>query len=798
MGKAKLRIERIESDIARKWVRDWHYSHAPGNAQVGSFGAFDGDDMVGIVTVGLATNAAGVASRFTSLDGEHALRDYRGNIEITRVVVHPEVQEREAAAAAESGHAGATASRMLSALLKTLSTTKAATSGVATWEWVFSYADTGQGHHGGIYQATGFKYVGVSPARDGWMLDGKPIHPRSIVSKFGTQHRRRAPEIAARQGHELVFVKGMNTGKHTYIKAIARDYHTRKEIDAILDAHALPYPKRGDTIVTDPGDDPGTPAVASEENDPGSTGESHGQRVGTALGTAGVGGVQPRRLRPLQRVGAAFMAVAGESINGDGMGSGKTPQTIRAIQLLEARGHTPLPALIVCPNRVKVRGWQRRFAEWAPAARVVVAPSGTPRAVAAIKEVQAGNADVAIINYEALPNVSRLAAYGSERLEGCVNCDPLSKRQPARCQKERKIANEVAWRTVVCDEIHRVSSSSAIQTRALWALGDAATYRMGLTGTPPEEPDRLWACLRFMSPRTFPTKGKFLERYALMTPNPYSGFPEPTGWRPDTRPELDRILLPHFIRRPKDIMLPELPPKVPMEQDVFLTGKQLKAYNGMRNAMIAELDNGSVFAVNPLTEMTRLRQFASAYAELVPYDDGTVRVRLSEPSSKLDAMDEVLDELGPDRSAVIFAESAQLLGLAAARFDKRGIPYGRLVGGMSDAETETDQARFERGDARYMLVSLGAGAEGVDGLQGVCDVGIFLQRSWSRRLNEQAEDRLHRHGQSNPVLIIDLITRDTIEEDQHDALGIKDARFEDLVRDEDTLRRWLARKGTPA
>lgn len=486
-------------------------------------------------------------------------------------------------------------------------------------------------------------------------------------------------------------------------------------------------------------------------------------------------------LYPYQRVGSAFLATARAALNGDDMGVGKTPETIRAVQLLAAAGESVTPALIVCPRTVK-KVWAEKLAEWAPELRVTVPKAGTPAAVAGCEQVRAGQADVLVLNYEALANVSRLAPYGSVRLEGCTNCDPLSNRSPARCQRERKAANEIPWRTVIADEAHNVLDPKAQRVRALWALADGAEFRFALTGTPPEDPSRLWTLMRFVSPGEFARKSAFVDRYVETAPNIWSGFDEAVGFRADRREEFDRFFLPRFIRRPKAAVLPDLPPKTYLRRDVELGQKQRRAYDQFREGLIAEVNNGTIFALNPLAKVTRLRQFACSFATV--NDAGGVD--LDEPSSKLDDLEDVLAELG-NRQAVIYAVYKDLLRLAEARLGT----VGRITGDENDAQRSDAVDKFRAGDLQLMLCTFGAGGEGIDGLQ-VADTVILLQRSWSPSANKQAEDRLHRLGQNSNVTVVDLVTVDTVEERVLATLEEKGARFEDLVRDADMLRRWLA------
>ena len=498
-------------------------------------------------------------------------------------------------------------------------------------------------------------------------------------------------------------------------------------------------------------------------------------------------------LYPYQKAGARFLKVAGSALVADEMGTGKTLQTIAAIEDEQA-----YPALVVCPNSVK-RNWEREFGRYVPERRVAVAGQGTKAAEAAVEEVSSGYADVLVINWEAIKALSRLASFGSIRLEPCSNCDPNSRRKPSQCQREDKSLNLIRWAVVVADEVHRAKDPQSLQTRALWALGDRAERRIAMTGTPiANNAEDLWSVMRFVAPLEYPTKWTWLDRYAEQTPNIFSGGVDIGGLREDRREELDKYFLPRFIRRTKAQVLPDLPPKVYERRDVVLNTKQKKAYDQMEKEMLAGIDGGIITAENGLVAMLRLRQLACAYGEVTSSINWKTKtgtsdpdelarivdeqVRLSEPSSKLDELENVLDELG-DRQAVIFAESRQLIELAGARFEAQNRRFGYITGAVPQDKRQENLEAFRRGDLQYMLVVIAAGGEGVDGLQ-AADTCIFLQRPWSAVQNKQAEDRLHRMGQEGQsVTYIDIVTAGSVEEKVFEVLERKNERLQNVVRD---------------
>lgn len=485
----------------------------------------------------------------------------------------------------------------------------------------------------------------------------------------------------------------------------------------------------------------------------------------------------PDVLYQYQRVGTQFLRIAGSALLADEMGTGKTIQTIMALEADDA-----YPALVVCPNSVKAV-WEREYARWAPGRTIAVAGNGTATAKKAVEQVANGLADVLVVNWESLRSLSRLAPYGSIRLQGCKNCEPGSTRRPDLCQKEDKVLNLIRWGAVVADEAHRGKSPRADQTRALWAIGDRADRRIALTGTPiANSAADLWSVMRFVAPSEYPSKGAWIDRYALTEANFFSGGMDVLGLNPATRPELDRYFRPRFLRRTKAEVLPDLPPKVYQRRDVFLSGKQKKAYDQLSAGMIAEIEGGVILADNALTASLRLRQLASAYGTVKSTvgPDWDKQVKLEEPSSKLDELEAVLAELG-DRQVVVFAESSQLINLAYDRLLSAGMPgVATITGSTPQGTRDRNIEEFQAGDVRVLMLTVAAGGEGIT--LTAADTCIFLQRPWSAVLNAQAEDRLHRVGQEGQsVTYIDLVTAGTIEERVFEALAEKTRRLEDVV-----------------
>lgn len=503
------------------------------------------------------------------------------------------------------------------------------------------------------------------------------------------------------------------------------------------------------------------------------------------------------QLYEFQRAGVTFMRTARAGLLGDEMGIGKS---IQALALMARDG---LPAVVICPNSVK-RHWAREAGRWLPEATpYVVEGTATKRRKvlqAAIKDPNA----LVIINIEAVRLFSRLAPYGSIALKRCRECDPRygeDNLTATRCEVHRKELNEFQFQTFILDEAHRVKDPKAKQTRAIWSVAHqhGMRYRWALTGTPiANHPGDLWSIMHTVAPEEFPVRGKFVDRFCLIAWNAFGGT-DVVGIRPDTRDELFKLLDPRFRRMLKAVVLPQLPPKVREVRYAELTTAQLKTYNELADTLMAKTEDGQLLvAKSNLSVQTRLMQLASASVSIEkidPDDVTTWKWTLRDPSPKLDVLEEVLDELGiltvgyDGPAVLIAAEHLQLLKLAMNRLQKLGVRYASITGEVAeiDRERALDDLRARR--IRALLFTNQAGGVGLD--MSASNTLINIQRSWSLVAERQKEDRPHRPGAEihDQILIIDIITRDTVEETIIERLHEKLERLDELTRDRAALLR---------
>ena len=496
-------------------------------------------------------------------------------------------------------------------------------------------------------------------------------------------------------------------------------------------------------------------------------------------------------LFPHQRAGVKFLATAKRALLADEPGLGKTAQAIRGLKAIQDNGETPFPALVVCPNTLK-KNWKREFEKWWPGVKVQII-KGT--AVQRRKQFEEEGVDIYVINWESLRSHSRLAPYGSVALARCKACGGLDDRVTEnRCEVHLRELNNIDFKAVIADEMHRSKEPKSKQTRALWAATGDAQIRFALTGTPvANNVLDMWAILHWISPEEWPSKTRWIDRMIDTMLNAFGGMMV-LGVKPSMEAEFQATINPRMRRMLKARVLPWLPEMMFERRDIEMPAKQKKAYDQMRDTMIAELESGeTVVAASVLTQTTRLHQFASSFAEMVVDEaTGEPRAILSEPSCKVDAvMDDIKEGDFGDDSVAVCAVSRQLIELLSARMTKEGIAHGLITGAQTEDERQKAIDDFQSGKIKWILFTAQAGGVGVT-LTAARRL-IMLQRPWSLVDHKQALDRIHRIGSEihDSVVVMDYVTEGTIEERVLQVLETKADNFEQIVKDKDKLLELL-------
>lgn len=456
--------------------------------------------------------------------------------------------------------------------------------------------------------------------------------------------------------------------------------------------------------------------------------------------------------------GALYLATARRAFLFDEQGTGKMTQTALTLSLYP----DSIPAIIMCPKGV-VYTWKAELAKFGVESVVV---DGT--AVQRRKQFETfhdGEVPVLIISYGLVAKHSRVAGFG-----------PIKLTEEHRQHKELQ---ETAWATVVADEVHRLKDPNAVTTRAAWAVRDGAKYVWGLTGTPIEENVMdLWALLHFIDPIEWPSKSKFLDMWVMTAPNYFGGI-EVLGLRPDVEDEFREVTEWHWRRQLKS---DDLPPVVYDIRYTELAGKAATNYKNMKKQLMAELDSDgsfdTLFAENHMVKTGRLKQMASATAVIDEFD----KVRLTEPSWKLDLVEEAMVDY--PFPTIMWFDNRDLLHLMEKRLEKADRTYVSVHGDITGQDRHAAIESFQNGEVDYILVTYGAGSEGTTLTR--APVAFRVQRPWSFIKDSQAPFRNLRIGSEihDQITYVDFVTRGTVEEEVFTRLQEKEAASQEVLRDD--------------
>lgn len=309
---------------------------------------------------------------------------------------------------------------------------------------------------------------------------------------------------------------------------------------------------------------------------------------------------------------------------------------------------------------------------------------------------------------------------------------------------------------VVIDELSSFKNPQAKRFRELRKVMPMVERVVGLTGTPsPNGLMDLWAEIYLLDrgERLGRTIGAYREKW--FRPALQNGFVV-YKWAP-VRGAADEIR-----ERISDICVSmsaadylELPDRIDREIPVKLSDDEMQQYRLLERTQILQLESGEVVAaLNAAAVMTKLLQLSngSAYA-----DDGSV-VRIHE--RKLDALEEIVDTTdGPVLVFYSFRHDLQAI--------KNRIPEARELSGPDDISA------WNRGEIRVLLAHPASVGYGLN-LQDGGHVIVWYGLTWSLELYQQANARLHRQGQTRPVIIHHLIAEGTVDEQVMRALKAKD------------------------
>lgn len=401
----------------------------------------------------------------------------------------------------------------------------------------------------------------------------------------------------------------------------------------------------------------------------------------------------------------------------DDMGLGKTIQALAHLTVEKRAGRMQRPSLIVAPTSL-MGNWRREAANFTPKLKVLVLQgAGRASFFDHLHEY-----DVVLTTYPLLP-------------------------------RDRDALLAQPWHYLILDEAQQIKNPRAQAAQVARAL--QARHRLCLTGTPMENHlGELWAQFDFLMPGFLGDQKAFNRRYR--TPIEKEGAD-------DKLERLSRRSAPFMLRRTKDQVAAELPPKTELLRVATLNSKQAALYESVRLSMEKKVRDAiaqkglSRSHITVLDALLKLRQVCCD-PRLLP--KGTRGIEQA-GSAKFELLFNILPEmLEEGRRILLFSQFTTMLGLIEGELKRLGIDYAKLTGQTRKRDEVIE--RFRSGRVSVFLISLKAGGVGLNLVE--ADTVIHYDPWWNPAVETQATDRAHRIGQDKPVFIYKLLTEGTVEE----------------------------------
>lgn len=416
-----------------------------------------------------------------------------------------------------------------------------------------------------------------------------------------------------------------------------------------------------------------------------------------------------------------------------GLGMGKTISTLTAIDELIRCRFEVRRALVIAPVRVARDTWPAEIKKWDHLAGLRVSPIIGTKAQreAAVR----ADADIYTI--------------GRENVQWLV--DHVGRRWP--------------FDMVIIDELSSFKNPQAKRFKKLLKVRDKITRIVGLTGTPaPNSLLDIWAPFRLIDQGQ--RLGKYITHYRAQyfTPGKRSGH---VVYNWVIRPGADQAIYDNIAditvsMRTTDYLT--LPDVTTQHITVNLTPKQQQQVDTLKRDMVVDLDDDTTIdATNAATLSLKLQQLAGG---AIYNEDGDDYITVHD--EKIQALAELVDQAQGNTMLVCFWFKHERDRILAA------IPGARVL------DTQQDFEDWNAGKIPVALIHPASAGHGLN-LQSGGHIMVWFTTPWSLELYDQANARLHRQGQTEPVSIIHIDTANSIDQTVHQALARKDTTQQALI-----------------
>jgi len=428
------------------------------------------------------------------------------------------------------------------------------------------------------------------------------------------------------------------------------------------------------------------------------------------------------QLRSYQQDGLAWLQYLREhhlaGILADDMGLGKTAQVLAHLLIEQQAGRLDVPALVLLPTSL-IANWHSEAQRFAPSLRVLTL-QGTARTQDFDRIVEH---DVVFTTYPLL-------------------------------WRDIKTLEAQFWHIVILDEAQTVKNAASRAASALRRL--QSRHRLCVTGTPIENHlGELWAHFDFLMPGFLGNARSFARQWRK---------PIETNGETLRAQLLAQRVRPFILRRRKQDVASELPPKTEVVRRVRLEGQQRALYESVRVAADEQVRRvlkrqsfaGAQIAI--LDALLKLRQVCCD-PHLLKGSSTPPTMERAKMALLLDMLPELVSE---GRRVLVFSQFTEMLKLVRTELDAIELPYLSLTGETPPAARGGVVQQFQDKAVPVLLLSLKVGGVGLN--LTAADTVIHLDPWWNPAVEQQASDRAHRIGQEQPVFVYKLVVEGSIEE----------------------------------
>ena len=440
------------------------------------------------------------------------------------------------------------------------------------------------------------------------------------------------------------------------------------------------------------------------------------------------------KLFPYQKEGVRFAVEKGRTVIADEMGLGKTIQAIATAEVLR-RNRRAESVIVACPSSLKYQ-WKSEIERFAGAQTLVIEGDVVKR-----RQLYGMNVPYKIVSYHMLSNDVRYAGH--------IDTDILILDEVQRLKN---------WDTQIAVSARRVKSK----------------YVVALSGTPLENKvEELYSVMELVDQYCLAPYYDFRHRYIVQ-----NELGKVMGYR--NLNEIGERIASRLIRRRKADVAIQLPQRQDKNLLVPMTPQQIDAHEEYKSVVARIVQKW--YRTHFLSEAERMRLLLNLNMMRMVCDSTYILDESTRHDVKVDEAANIIAEYiegEGSNKVVVFSQWERMARLIAGELEHRGIAHEYLHGAVPSVKRGAMVYNFQNDPQCKVFVSTDAGSTGLN-LQSASLV-INIDLPWNPAVLEQRIGRIYRYGQMRNIMVINLVAKNSIEEQMIGKLRFKQNMFEGIL-----------------